>query len=68
MVGHLRAEKDPLTLHARRRRLARSADIRFAHIGAALDAELGRARRADATRHAPAYRWLGGLPHAHARR
>jgi putative glycosyltransferase (TIGR04348 family) len=67
-VGHLRDVKDPETLLRAARLLAtQPAPPTIAHIGAALDARLGAA--AEATMAAcPAYRWLGALPHAAARR
>lgn len=60
MAGHLRAEKDPLTFMRAAQRLAARADLRFEHIGDALDATLGdAARRTEAaTAH---YCWRGGL-------
>jgi putative glycosyltransferase (TIGR04348 family) len=62
MVGHLREEKDPLTLMAAARLLPPDAGVRIDHIGAALDPALGQA--AQATQLAcPHYRWLGSLPH-----
>lgn len=67
VVGHLRAEKDPATLFAAVRRLGPGDGIRIEQLGAALDPELGRAAEA-LTREAPHYRWLGGRPHAEARR
>jgi putative glycosyltransferase (TIGR04348 family) len=63
MVGHLRDEKWPQTLWAAAARLQHRRDIRIDHIGAALDADLGAASQACAAAH-PAYRWLGGRPHA----
>jgi len=67
-VGHLRAEKDPETLMRAARLLAAEGNApTLAHIGAALDAGLGDAARATAAA-CPAYRWLGGLSHAAARR
>jgi putative glycosyltransferase (TIGR04348 family) len=63
MVGHLREEKDPLTLMAAARLLPYSAGVFIDHIGAALDPALGQA--AQATQVAcPHYRWLGAVPHA----
>jgi putative glycosyltransferase (TIGR04348 family) len=64
-VGHLREEKDPLTLmHAT---CTAGPGIVVTHIGAALDAALGAA--AERTMAAcPNYRWLGALPHGAARR
>jgi putative glycosyltransferase (TIGR04348 family) len=67
MVGHLRAEKDPLTYLRAARRLAGRPDILLDHIGGALDAGLGGQAAALAAAQ-PGYRWLGGLPHAATRR
>ena len=67
MVGHLRDEKDPLTYLRAAQRLAGRGDIRFDHIGAALDPALG-AQAAALAALQPNYRWLGALPHASARR
>lgn len=67
MVGHLREEKSPATFFAAVRRLAARADLRFDHIGAALDPALAdQARALQAA--CPHYRWLGALPHAATRR
>ena len=67
-VGHLRAEKDPETLmRAACLLAAEGAAQRIAHIGAALDAELGEAARATAAA-CPGYRWLDALAHGAARR
>ncbi len=62
MVGHLRAEKDPLTLMAAARQLPINAGVRIDHIGAALDPDLGQAAQATQAQ-CPHYRWLGALPH-----
>jgi len=67
MVGHLRDEKDPLTYLRAAQRLAGRTDLRFDHIGAALDPALGAQAAALAARQ-PSYRWLGALPHAAVRR
>ena len=67
MVGHLRDEKDPLTYLRAAEHLIGRADIRFDHIGEALDPALGAAARALAEHH-PRYRWLGGLPRNTVRR
>ena len=67
VVGHLRAEKDPMTLAAAVRRLAPDEGIRIDQVGAALDPELGRAAEA-LMREAPHYRWLGARPHGETRR
>lgn len=66
-VGHLRAEKDPLTLMAAARLLQPDEGIRIDHIGAALEPALGEAAR-ETARACPHYRWLGALPHGAARR
>ena len=67
MVGHLRDEKDPLTLMAAARLLRDEPGIRIDHIGAPLDAALGRAARTT-MRECPGYRWLGALAHEATRR
>ena len=67
MVGHLREEKDPLTLMRAVARLPADVPLRVVHIGAALDPALGQAAERTAAEH-PCYRWLGGLAHATARR
>jgi putative glycosyltransferase (TIGR04348 family) len=67
VVGHLRAEKDPLTLFAAVRALADRPDIRIDHLGVALDPALGAEAEA-LMREQPAYRWLGPRPHAEVRR
>lgn len=63
MVGHLRDEKDPLTLMAAARLLPPVSGILIDHIGAPLDAALGQAAQATQAQ-SPHYRWLGALPHA----
>ncbi len=66
-VGHLRDEKDPLTLMAAARQLPHATPIRIHHVGEALDPALGaEARRT--MQACPAYRWLGGLDARAARR
>jgi len=66
-VGHLRDEKDPLVLMQASRLLPVDAGMRIVHLGQALDESL-----ADAARNTMAecgcYEWLGGVPHAQARR
>lgn len=60
VIGHLRAEKDPLRmLHALP---LISAAVEVVHLGAALDPTL--TPKTDD----PRYRWLGSVPHAHALR
>ncbi|MGZ8260445.1 MAG: selenoneine biosynthesis selenosugar synthase SenB [Caldimonas sp.] len=67
-VGHLREEKDPATLLGAVQLLATdAAPPTVAHVGAALDEQLAAAARATAAA-CPAYRWLGALDHAAARR
>ncbi len=66
-VGHLRDEKDPDTLMRAARLLAIDAAPSIDHIGAALDARFAAAARATMAA-CPAYRWLGPLAHAAARR
>jgi putative glycosyltransferase (TIGR04348 family) len=63
MVGHLRDEKDPLTLMAAAQLLRAQPDIFIDHIGQALDPALGQAARETQAQY-PQYRWLGGLSHA----
>lgn len=63
MVGHLRDEKDPLTLMAAARLLPPDAGVLIDHIGAPLDAALGQAAQATQAQ-CPHYRWLGALAHA----
>lgn len=64
-VGHLRSEKDPLTLMLAARHL-QGTGIRIIHIGNALDAALGAQAR-QTMEDCPDYRWLGGLPQSVAR-
>lgn len=65
MVGHLRAEKDPLTF-MRAAALVTAPAVRLAHIGSALEPELGE--QALATQATVArYRWLGAQSHARTR-
>lgn len=67
MVGHLRSEKAPETYFEAVRQLREREDIRFDHIGGALDAELGR-QASRLMQDCPNYRWLGPLAHAEVRR
>ena len=62
MVGHLREEKDPLTLMAAARLLPPGCGILIDHIGAPLDPALGQAAQATQAQ-CPHYRWLGAVPH-----
>lgn len=67
MVGHLREEKSPRTYFDAARLLASRSDILLDHVGAALDSQIG-AEAAALMRSCPRYRWLGGQPHAAARK
>jgi putative glycosyltransferase (TIGR04348 family) len=66
-VGHLRDEKDPLTLMHAARRLPAESPLRIVHIGGALDPALGEAARRTMAE-CPNYHWLGALPAPAARR
>ena len=66
VVGHLRAEKDPRTLFGAIRLLPRDLPITIRHIGAALDAGLGREAR-ELQAEDPRYRYAGALPRGLAR-
>jgi putative glycosyltransferase (TIGR04348 family) len=66
VVGHLRAEKDPLVASRALALIPRDVPVYVRHIGEALDATLGAAVR-EAARRDPRYRWIGGLPHGLAR-
>lgn len=65
MVGHLRAEKDPLTF-MRAAGHALASNIFFDQIGQALEPCMAQAAHARAAQ-TPTYRWLGGLPRAATR-
>jgi putative glycosyltransferase (TIGR04348 family) len=62
VIGHLRAEKDPMRAALAVRRLPRESRLRIVHVGVALDARLEKRARAEAARN-PRYRWVGQLPH-----
>jgi putative glycosyltransferase (TIGR04348 family) len=66
MIGHLRAEKDPLTF-MQAAGLVKSPGVRLLHVGGALEPALGEAARRTQGNN-PRYRWLGALPHMPARR
>jgi len=66
VVGHLRDEKDPLTVMRVAALLPPDSRVRVLHAGAALDQRFAAAaRRAEAE--TPHYRWLGELPRTRAR-
>ena len=68
MVGHLRHEKDPMTLMQAARLCAEGVDmdVHIDQIGDGLDAGLADAARKTADQ-VPGYHWLGGLPRAETR-
>jgi putative glycosyltransferase (TIGR04348 family) len=66
-VGHLRGEKDPLTLMHAARLLPADSSLGITHIGNPLDESLADEARRTMTR-CPHYRWLGGLDAATTRR
>ncbi len=67
LIAHLREEKDPLRTPLAVRRLPSNSRIELTHIGLALDENLARRARAEASRN-PRYRWLGQLSHRSTRR
>lgn len=62
-IGHLRDEKDPLTLMRAAEALPADARIGILHIGRSLDTSLEEAARRTMAQ-CPRYRWIDGLPHA----
>jgi putative glycosyltransferase (TIGR04348 family) len=66
VVGHLREEKDPLTVMRAALALPASSRVRVLHAGAALDERYALAARRTGER-SPRYRWLGELPRSRAR-
>ena len=62
LIGHLRAEKDPLRAAMAVRRLPPESRIQVVHIGLALDGRIEKKARAEAMRN-PRYHWLGERPH-----
>ncbi|GAB4172531.1 MAG: hypothetical protein Fur0039_13370 [Rhodocyclaceae bacterium] len=62
VLGHLRAEKDPLRMARALARLPAKPCVEVVQAGAALDASLAGEARAVMVRE-PRYRWLGELPH-----
>lgn len=65
-VGHLRAEKDPLTLMQAAKQLPEESPIRIVHLGDALEPALGeQARLTMAECHR--YRWMDAVPQEEAR-
>jgi putative glycosyltransferase (TIGR04348 family) len=66
VIGHLRAEKDPMRALAALSHLAEKR-LQLVHLGAALDPVLGGEAKGAMAREAR-YRWLGSVPHARALR
>ena len=66
VVGHLRAEKDPMRTLAALSHVE-NEDLEVVHLGAALDPALEKDARAGMARE-PRYRWLGAVAHARALR
>jgi putative glycosyltransferase (TIGR04348 family) len=64
VIGHLRAEKDPMRTLAALRHIP-DQHIEVFHLGAALDPAVEKAAREAGD---PRYRWLGSVPHARALR
>jgi putative glycosyltransferase (TIGR04348 family) len=67
LIGHLRAEKDPLRAAMALRHMAADSRIELLHIGRALDDRLKRRALLEAERN-PRYRWKGELSHGKTRR
>lgn len=67
VIGHLRAEKDPLRAALAVRALPARSRIQVTHIGLALDQNLGARAQAEAALN-PRYRWIGQLSHSETRR
>ena len=66
IIGHLRAEKDPLRAAFAVRRLPQNSRIQLTHVGLALDPRLEQSARNEVARN-PRYRWVGQLSHGKTR-
>lgn len=64
VIGHLRAEKDPLRTLAALAHIS-ERNVEVIHLGAPLDPRLAEEALAGMKRE-PRYRWLGSVPHARA--
>src|SRR6267143_2082842 len=64
VIGHLRAEKDPMRTLAALSHFP-NQEIEVVHLGEGLDAALADEAKAGMERE-PRYRWLGSVPHARA--
>jgi putative glycosyltransferase (TIGR04348 family) len=60
VIGHLRAEKDPLRTLLALQHISQDLDLEVVQLGAPLDSALVPRTRD------PRYRWLGSVPHARA--
>ena len=67
VIGHLRAEKDPMRTAMAARFLPASSVLRVVHVGRAMNEQYERQARAEMRRN-PRYRWLGEFPHWKTRR
>jgi putative glycosyltransferase (TIGR04348 family) len=67
VVGHLRAEKDPLLAARAASALGSTSRVRIVHLGKAHDAHWEAAARAEMARN-PRYRWHGEVPASAVRR
>ena len=66
VIGHLRAEKDPMRALAALA-CVKQENVELVHLGAALEPQFGEQARAGMARDAR-YRWLGAVSHARALR
>jgi putative glycosyltransferase (TIGR04348 family) len=66
VIGHLRAEKDPLRAAYAARRLPVSSRVRVTHLGQAIGPEWGDAAKKEAAKNFR-YRWLGEVSHSRVR-
>jgi putative glycosyltransferase (TIGR04348 family) len=66
VIGHLRAEKDPLRAALAVRHLPRDCRIEVTHVGQALDDKLEKKARSEVKRN-PRYHWIGQLSHRKSR-
>ena len=66
VIGHLRAEKDPLRTAYAARRLPASSRVRVTQLGQAIGPEWERKAKEEERKN-PRYRWLGEVAHARVR-
>ncbi|HEX2226102.1 MAG TPA: selenoneine biosynthesis selenosugar synthase SenB [Candidatus Binatia bacterium] len=67
VIGHLRAEKDPLRVAMASRQLPVFSNVEVLHVGKALDPALGKQAQAEAAINSR-YSWVGELPYWMTRR